>query len=122
MTSIVARLRLVAESDVVASLDDLIEACDLGQMIEGCDRTSGVLQDCAFTIANLDTLLTIVERFAATEYPVDYNQSGVGGRLVCEWCEVDSDEGDWMEPMAFPHDPDCPWLLARRACGMEDEG
>lgn len=69
-----------------------------------------------------DTLLTIVERFAADEFPVDYNQNSRGGRLVCEWCDVDSDEGDWMEPMAFPHAPDCPWLLARKACGMDDEG
>lgn len=55
-------------------------------------------------VNNLDTLLSIVERFAAVE-PLN----GGFRCLYCGW----SDE---HEP-----DPDgCPWLAARRACGMED--
>ena len=68
-----------------------------------------------FVIAarNLDDLLDVVERFTATDPLVTWIRDGAKPELVCRYCELDNDT-DFVV-----HAPDCPWLAARRACGME---
>jgi len=60
-------------------------------------------------LEDLDTLLSIVEGVATA----DLNNA----HLYCPSCD-----GDVRHPRddGYDHAPDCPWLAARRACGMED--
>jgi len=71
-------------------------------------------------VNNLGTLLSIVERFAAS----DPLRVGTGPYLTyCSYCgargnRVGDEQG--LLGVEHPHADDCPWLAARRACGMED--